>query len=105
MAAKMESEEETVPDPELYPVSTFEMTSAFDAAPAVADQDAAEVPEAKIQVTTAAVLPDKTITLLDPEDCTVTAPVELLTMFQDCPRTNVEATGNVTVCVDEPVKY
>ena len=52
------------------------------------------------------VLPAATVrTVLAPEDWTVTAPLELLTMVNDWPSTSVETTGRVTVWVVEPVKY
>ena len=42
--------------------------------------------------------------LFAPDDCTVTAPVELLTMVNACPRISVEVTGRTTVWVVVPVK-
>ena len=71
----------------------------------MAFQEAAVVPEVKTHVIRADVLPAKIRTALAPEEFTVTAPVLLFTIKNCWPRTNVEATGNVTVCVVEPVKY
>lgn len=45
-----------------------------------------------------------TKTLLAPDDCTVTTPVELLTTTKRKPVVSVDVTGNTTVCVVVPVK-
>lgn len=66
--------------------------------------DAAEVPEVRMQTKLASELGPITRILFAPLDCTVTLPVELLTMINVKPVVNVLVTGSTTVCVVVPVK-
>jgi len=69
-----------------------------------ASQEAAVVPEVKIQVNVKVVLGVTVATKLPPDELTVKSPVELLWIVKTVPRTKVATTGSTTVCVVIPVK-